>query len=151
MNFEKLLCEETIFLDIKADNEIELFKVISDNLKSKGFVKDSYLQGLINREKNYPTGLKLEKYGVAIPHTDTEHIEKEFVAIVRPLPPVFFTLMDDDEEKDSMDICFFIGLKDSKKSTDILVKLMELIQNESLILSLLKESDKKNIISHILK
>ena len=53
---------------------MEIFKFLNENLINLGYVKDSFLEGLVDREKNYPTGLKTSVCGIAIPHTDSIHI-----------------------------------------------------------------------------
>lgn len=146
---KNLFNKELVFLDIESANENELFEVMADKLKNKGFVNEKYLDGLIKREKVFPTGLQLEDYGVSIPHTDPETVKKDFIAIVRPRSPISFSLMEDNDKKASMDLCFFIGLRDGKKSPAALMELISLIQNHKLILSVLNENNKEKIIEKI--
>ncbi|WJS82758.1 PTS sugar transporter subunit IIA [Tetragenococcus halophilus] len=108
-----------------------------------------YYDGLINREKNFPTGLQLEDYGVSIPHTDPETVTKDFIAVVRPSFPIMFSLMEDNDKNIPVDLCFFIGLKDGKRSPLVLVELISLIQNHKLILSILNEKNREKIIEKI--
>jgi len=136
-------------LDVESSSANELFKVMAANLQNKGFVNEKYLDGLINREKEFPTGLQLADYGVSIPHTDPETVKEDFIAIVRPKDPIMFSLMEDNDKKASMDLCFFIGLNDGKKSPLILMELISLIQNHKLILSVLNEKNKEQIIEKI--
>lgn len=112
---KNLFDKELVFLDIESSNANELFKIIAGDLKNKGFVNEKYYDGLINREKNFPTGLQLEDYGVSIPHTDPETVTKDFIAVVRPSFPIMFSLMEDNDKNIPVDLCFFIGLKDGKR------------------------------------
>ncbi|MDN6344953.1 MAG: PTS sugar transporter subunit IIA, partial [Tetragenococcus koreensis] len=64
---KNLFNKELVFLDIESPNANELFKIIADELQNKGFVNEKYHDGLINREKDFPTGLQLEDYSVRIP------------------------------------------------------------------------------------
>ncbi|BAK95213.1 PTS sugar transporter subunit IIA [Tetragenococcus halophilus] len=146
---KNLFNKELVFLDIESPNANELFKIIADELQNKGFVNEKYHDGLINREKDFPTGLQLEDYSVSIPHTDPETVKKDFIAIVRPRSPIMFSLMEDNDKKTPVDLCFFIGLRDGKKSPLALMELISLIQNHKLILSILNEKNREKIIEKI--
>ena len=146
---KNLFDKELVFLDIESSNANELFKIIAGDLKNKGFVNEKYYDGLINREKDFPTGLQLEDYGVSIPHTDPETVTKDFIAVVRPSFPIMFSLMEDNDKNIPVDLCFFIGLKDGKRSPLVLVELISLIQNHKLILSMLNENNREKIIEKI--
>lgn len=146
---KNLFDKELVFLDIESSNANELFKIIAGDLKNKGFVNEKYYDGLINREKDFPTGLQLEDYGVSIPHTDPETVTKDFIAVVRPNFPIMFSLMEDNDKNIPVDLCFFIGLKDGKRSPLVLVELISLIQNHKLILSMLNENNREKIIEKI--
>lgn len=146
---KNLFDKELVFLDIESSNANELFKIIAGDLKNKGFVNEKYYDGLINREKDFPTGLQLEDYGVSIPHTDPETVTKDFIAVVRPSFPIMFSLMEDNDKNIPVDLCFFIGLKDGKRSPLVLVELISLIQNHKLILSILNEKNREKIIEKI--
>lgn len=69
-----LLEKDLIFTEQNFNNRMEIFKFLNENLINLGYVKDSFLEGLVDREKNYPTGLKTSVCGIAIPHTDSIHI-----------------------------------------------------------------------------
>ena len=52
-----------------APDRITLLRKLSQKLIQKGYVKDSFEAALLEREKEFPTGLQLENTAVAIPHT----------------------------------------------------------------------------------
>lgn len=60
-----------------------------------GWVRQDFLERIEQREATFPTGLQLETFGAAIPHTDAECILTEFVAVVTNKQPVTFTSMED--------------------------------------------------------
>lgn len=69
---------------------MEIFKFLNENLINLGYVKDSFLKGLVDREKNYPTGLKTSVCGIAIPHTDSIHIFNILYIRVLTIVKTFF-------------------------------------------------------------
>ena len=68
---------------------------MSDTLKEKGYVRDSWHDAICAREKSFPTGLQFEKIGIAIPHVDPENIVKPYIAIIKPKAPIDFAPMAD--------------------------------------------------------
>lgn len=149
MSISELLKEEYIWLDEKLDTKEDIFHLVFSKAYKDEKVKDSFYEGLINRERLYPTGLQLENHGVAIPHTDILHVKEEFIAIVLPEKPVEFFRMDNANEVVLADIVFVLAIKDSKSHMKTLSELMDLIQNDSLLSEILRSSDKKKIIQLI--
>lgn len=81
---------ELVFLDYDVRDRLHLFDTLGAELKTRGYVKDSWLDAIKEREENYPTGLPCQAINVAIPHTEPEHLNKPYIAIVRPRHPVDF-------------------------------------------------------------
>ena len=89
---------------------------------------------LFRSEETFPTGLQLENNGVAIPHTDADTIEKEFVAVItledKGVP---FKRMDDPNEEVEAKVVFVLGLNQPHQQLEMLQSLMAFIQdNEKL-------------------
>ncbi|MEL5725275.1 PTS sugar transporter subunit IIA, partial [Lactiplantibacillus pentosus] len=76
------LRDQLIFLHTSFKTSSDLFTAINKAAQENGFVTDQFLPKIIKREATFPTGLQLEHRGVAIPHTDADTINKEFVAVV---------------------------------------------------------------------
>ena len=58
----------------------ELFGAIGADLEAAGMVRPTFAAALARRESNYPTGLPVSG-GVAIPHTDAEHVITDTIAV----------------------------------------------------------------------
>lgn len=86
---------ELVFFDFEATDEWDFFAKMSDTLKERGYVRDSWHDAICAREKSFPTGLQFEKIGVAIPHVDPENIVKPYIAIIKPKAPIDFAPMAD--------------------------------------------------------
>ena len=67
----ELLKEKLIFIDVEAKDREEAIGKMAKELYKKGYVKESYINAILDREKVFPTGLPTEEVGVAIPHTDS--------------------------------------------------------------------------------
>lgn len=76
----------------------DVFKYLHEKLTAAGIVKESYLEALIAREREYPTGIELDGYAVAIPHCDTEHALKPAIYILRTPRPTLVNQADGDNQ-----------------------------------------------------
>lgn len=81
---------ELVFFDFEATDRYDFFEKLGKELDAQGYIKDTWLDAVTTREKNYPTGLPCEAINVAIPHTDPQHLNKPYVAIVKPKNPIEF-------------------------------------------------------------
>jgi len=135
--------------DLKSDNEV--FDLLSDSLENKGVVKDTFRAAIKKREQNYPTGLALPSgIGVAIPHTDPEHVNENQIGFVLLKNPVNFRQMGSDTEIVPVKLVFVLCLKEAHKQLTMLQNLMGLFSNNEIInefLSCKNESGFINIIN----
>lgn len=129
-----------------ADRE-DLLEKISRYLCKKGFVKESFKEAILERERKYPTGLRIVPYHVAIPHTDPEHINTPFIAMVRPKQSIEFKEMGTDDQVVDARLVFVLGLKRSADQVELLQKLVDLFTKKQVMDRLLKEQDVNVIMS----
>jgi PTS system galactitol-specific IIA component len=118
-------------------------------LYENGFVKESYLEAIKKREKNFPTGLQLNRYNVAIPHTDPEHVVKPAIAIATLKNPVIFKNMANPLEDVEVSLVFMIALNESHSQVEMLQQLIQLIQNDVLLEKIIREDGGDEIIEII--
>ena len=90
---EKLFTPELVFFDWSPKSTDQLFQQLNDVLLPAGYVNEGWLKGITTREKSYATGLCAPALDFAIPHTDPEFIEREYIAVIRPVEPVPFQCM----------------------------------------------------------
>ena len=81
---------ELVFFDFEASDRFDFFEKMSKILTEGGYVKESWLDAIETREKNYPTGLAFEDIAVAIPHVDPENLVKPYIAVIKPKNPIVF-------------------------------------------------------------
>lgn len=80
------------------NNYDEVLQHIHGKLYAEGTVKESYLAALREREAEYPTGILLDGYAVAIPHCDSQHANNPSINIIRLPKPVQVNQADGDEK-----------------------------------------------------
>jgi len=146
MKISELFHKEIIVTNLKAENKEEVFRVLYKKLFDNGYVKQSFLEGIINREKTFPTGLLLNSNNVAIPHTDAEHVLKSAIAVATLSKPVIFKNMANPQEDVNVNIVFMIALNESHSQVEILQKLVELIQNKKFLFDILKAGGEDELL-----
>lgn len=129
INYKEMLHKETIFLDVDADNSDQLFEQVGARLKKIGYVKDSYVDALKKREKEFPTGLVTKFLPIALPHVDPENINKPFIAAVKNSKPIHMLQMGSNEDMQAQ-YFFFLGITDSSHQVVLLQKFMQLLQDK---------------------
>ncbi|MGX7776186.1 PTS sugar transporter subunit IIA [Streptococcus pluranimalium] len=140
---------ELIFLNESFSSQNEFFEKIYDKAFSLGYVREDFLERIKERESNFPTGLQLVEFGVAIPHTDAECVLKEFVAVITT-DPVTFKSMEDLNQDVPVEIAFVLGLKEPHAQLEMLQSLMGLLQNSAL-LEKIKRAETPSDVTAIIK
>ena len=117
----------------KAEGKEAALKLLADELIKSGVAKDSFYDGIITREKNFATGLTLNNMCVAIPHTDPEHVNRTQIAFMSLTEPVDFIEMGTDDKVIPVTMMFMLALKEAHQQLDMLMKLMDVFQNDDLM------------------
>ena len=122
------LKEELIFPKLEASNSKEVFEQVGGKFIEEGFCKDSYVDALVNRESEFPTGIDVDGFGIAIPHTRPEKGSLKIgCSLITLKEPVHF---EGDESAVKVLICF--SAVDNASHLDVLRMIMEFI-NEGMI------------------
>ena len=143
------LKKELVWLDIAFSSKENLFQEVGKKLYEMGYVKDSFANALSEREKNFPTGLATEPFQVAIPHTDSIHVEKEAIVCIRLLNPIKFRDVGDDENEVDAEFVFVLCILEPEKQVDILKALVDTLSNEEIMRSI-KTSENPDKVYEIL-
>ncbi|HHY78859.1 MAG TPA: PTS sugar transporter subunit IIA [Thermoanaerobacter sp.] len=149
MKISELFHKEIIVTNLEAENREEVFRVLYKKLLDNGYVKESFLEGIIKRENTFPTGLLLNNYNVAIPHTDAEHVLKPAIAVATLSKPVIFKNMANPQEDVNVNIVFMIALNESHSQVKILQQIIQLIQNDTVLKELIEAKNRDEILKII--
>lgn len=142
------LSDSLVQIDLNANTDLDVLKQLSELLIKNGVVKTSFRQAIQNREREFPTGLPFENIGVAIPHTDTEHVITQSLAIGILKNPVKFRVMGGDiDDFVDVKIIFMLAIKEPHQQIEFLQSIVNLMQNHQKLSELLSLSDSKKIIS----
>lgn len=135
---EELLKEELVVMDMDAKDANEAIGKLAEVLYKNNFVKKSYIKAVQERERIFPTGLPTEGVGVAIPHTDVEHVNIPTMAIAILDKPVRFNMMGIAKEEIDVQILFMMAIKEPEAQIELLQKLMDIFQDKEILEQILR-------------
>lgn len=137
--------ESLINVGLKAESQAELFQQMFQEAFKQGFVKETFLPKIKERESIFPTGLCINDYSIAIPHTDPEHVVEQFIAVAILEKPVEFSLMEDNTKTTNVQVVLMLGLNQPHSQIEVLQELMQVIQVEDNLYSLVHAKSKGEI------
>lgn len=140
------LAPSLIFTDVEAASYEDVMTTLGGALIQEGYAKESYVEGLIEREKEFPTGLDIDGFGVAIPHTNVSHVNKQGIAIGVLKEPVTFTQMGTDDEEVSVKLVFMLAVVDPASHIDQLQKIIAMIQDKEVLQNITNAENAEHII-----
>jgi len=154
LNQDELSIEEHLILvKEKVISREEIIRKLGSLLLENRYVKDTYTQAVLDREIEYPTGLQARVTGVAIPHTDTEHVLKPAVAIATLENPIIFNGMGMPDTKVEVDIILMLAIHDPKLVVSILRKVIFILEDDEALKKMQSAKTKPEIksimINHI--
>ena len=139
------LKNELILLDVEAENQFNLLEKVADNLHQLGYVKDTYKNAVSETEKVFATALPTLMGGVAVPHTDIQHVNTPAISIARLKNPVDFVIMGDDTATVAVDLIFMLAMKEEHAQLELLQSLMGILQDEEALSFIKKAPTKEDI------
>jgi PTS system galactitol-specific IIA component len=142
-----------VIYKIKSKNAEDALKQMSALLFEKDYVKKSYSDAIIEREKKFPTGLKLQgENNVALPHADIEHVLKPCLAVGVLKEAVEFRNMADPEEiVENVKMIFIPVITEANKYVEFLGFLVDNVFQEPETMKKLTKAKTKSEILEILK
>lgn len=142
---------ELVVLDLEAVDDQDAIDKLAHHMYDRGIVKESYIDAVKEREKVFSTGLPCADFGVAIPHTDIDHVNRDAVGIAILKNPVNFKMMGTPDVEIETKMMFMLALKTPHGQLAFLSSLMEIFQEEGLLASLVNLTDKDEIASQFKK
>jgi PTS system galactitol-specific IIA component len=148
----ELLQPSCVLLKQNYDNSEDIIRAISAELFNAGYVKESFAQAAIDREKNLPTGLPLAGgYNAAIPHTEIEHVIKPALGLVTLTHEVNFQNMVNPQETVPVRMVFVLALEQPKAQIEMLQEIAGVLQNPDLVQRILQADTFEAVLSELRK
>lgn len=130
---DSLVSLQDVYISSATTSE-EVFLEIGDKLYKKGMVKQEFVENLIQRESEYPTGLDLTvinpDYGnIAVPHTEGEFVNTTKVVPIKLKNKVTFHNMIQPKQELDVSLLFLILNNNVEQQTQILADIMDFINS----------------------
>lgn len=134
MNDVQSLYKRDLILKSDAQTQEEVFKEVGEYLLSKDLVTNEFVEAIIERESNHPTGLDLAPVAdnllnVAIPHTEAEYCKTKAVVFVELNKELVFQNMISPDDELKVSYLFFIINDEKTNQTNVLSGLMTFMTN----------------------
>ncbi|ARU94980.1 PTS sugar transporter subunit IIA [Tatumella citrea] len=117
----------------------ELLTTLAASLQHDGLVHPGFANGVLEREKIYPTGIFMETHSVAIPHTEFEHVIQTGFAVAINQAGVEFHRTDEPEQVVVPQIIVMMAIDQTCEKVSIIQSLF----------ALLADSQRVEEISHL--
>lgn len=114
---------------LEASSYEEVLQALGDLAVEKGWAKPGYGKALIDREREYPTGLPMV-VPIALPHTDAEHVLKAGLGLATLKAPVTFYEMGGSDTEVPVEAVIVILVTDPSHQVSMLSKLISVVQEE---------------------
>lgn len=129
-----LFSKDSVFVS-NADSKEAVLAEVTEALLKAGYVKENYLEHVLEREKNYPTGLILSNISetfpnIAVPHTEPEFVNTTKIVPVKLTNPVVFQNMSSPHKDLPVDFVFLILNSNKTSQVHLLSDLILFFQQE---------------------
>lgn len=140
----KISTDNILVNEIVQNNE-EIIRKLGELLYKNKYVKDTYVQAVLDREKEFPTGLQTTTVGFAIPHSKAKHVRKSTVAVATLNSPVMFKAMDNPEVDIPVSVVMMLAISDPEMVIDTLTKVISILEYEATIEKIINATAKQEI------
>ncbi|MFR0585908.1 PTS sugar transporter subunit IIA [Lactobacillus porci] len=125
---ERVLDPATCFV-VQATDRTEMFTKVYQQLFEQGLVANGFLEEVIQREEDYPTGLDSRNLGAGLPnlafsHTEGCFVKKQRIVPIRLLEPIVFKSMVNPEQELPVGFCFMLLDQKADGQAELLAKTM---------------------------
>lgn len=147
MSTQMKLNDNLVNVNVNKNCKEEVIALLCELLQEQNCIKDTFQNAVLEREKVYPTGLPLNQLGVAIPHTDVEHVVDPAIAVAVLSNPVQFQMMGDPDTDVSVNIVFVLAVKEPKQQLELLENLMSIFQSDDVMDQLKNAASASEVVS----
>ncbi len=150
LRFSDLVRPELILDRLHAVDRDDALKQMAQYLVDRGYCLPSFVEAILERERNHPSALPMPGHKIAIPHTDAEHVEKSAILFARLYAPVQFRSMGSPDDVLDVQMISMFALKEKKRIGDLLETLINVYQHNEILENILLAPEADTIF-HVLR
>jgi len=132
---------DLVMAPLHAQNAFEAITLLGSRLYAAGYVRESFVSAVIEREKKFATGLPTVGIQVAIPHTDVEHVLRDGIAVGVLDSPVTFGEMGNPEGTVEAQIICLLAATRADQVVTLLQNLADMFQNPEALQQIVAAKD----------
>lgn len=140
---------ELVFFDFESTTRDEFFVELGERLMPLGYIQDSWLDAVSERERLYPTGLQSPTIALAIPHTDPQHIKVPYIAVIKPKVPIEFEAMAGIGDPVQARLIINLGVLRDGGQVEVLQNLMNVFMDDETARHIMEQTDAPGMIDAI--
>jgi len=124
MSVSSKMCthEDLVLIKLDASDRRQVIGEMAERVLSKGLITREFIDDVIEREQEYPTGLEFE-IPIAIPHIGVG-CNRSFLSLATLKTPVDFESMDGSEKILPVEIVVLFGITNQDDQVDLLKKFI---------------------------
>lgn len=132
-----LLNKNLIHRNATFSDAEDALKSMATTMVKNRYVKSSFVDAVVNREHQFPTGLPTGGIMVAIPHADWTNVNRGTISVATLKEPIIFKNMGDPEEDLKVRLIFMLAVSEPHAEVTLLKDLMGIVQNQATLQGLL--------------
>lgn len=148
---EQYFSKENIYLNVEGNTFEEVLKNVTKSLEEKGYIKDSFYQAVLDREKTFPTGLEFPDYNIAIPHTDSVHVNTNSIVVVKPKNSLVFRDMGTNSKDLDVKVLLLLLISKNEDQVTVLSGIIQKFANPECYSNILASTSEEEIHEIITK
>lgn len=137
--------EDLIIKSLEASSSEDAIRILGTRLFESGYVRDTYVDAVLEREKVFATGLPTPEIQVAIPHTDIEHVIHPAIAVGVLQDTVEFVEMGNPEGIVNVSIVCMLAVNQSDSLVSLLQNLVGIFQDPVVLHQIVEAGDVSEI------
>jgi len=140
------LIDHLVAHELEANSAKQALEKIAQRGDVAGLFKSTWLEAVIKRESEFPTGLPT-LIPVAIPHTDSVHVNADGVGFFKLKNPIEFGEMGSLDDKVQVKMILPLLITNPAEQVDLLMAVIGALQNADFLNALNAASSNEEIIS----
>jgi PTS system galactitol-specific IIA component len=122
------LIDQLVTHELDADSAVQALKKIAHWDSTHSYFKSTWLEAVIKRESEFPTGLPT-LIPVAIPHTDSVHVNADGVGFFKLKNPIEFGEMGSLDDKVQVKMILPLLITNPAEQVDLLMAVIGALQD----------------------
>ncbi len=147
---EIIISEKLIKLGMQEKTKEDAIQALASGLYELDYVNDGYVENVIAREENFPTGLPTS-IPVAICHTEAQYVKQSALAVGTLVSPIPFKEMGTPERSVNAEIIFLLALNDPKQQVPWLKKMAKIFKDQETLRAIKEMKEPAELVEMLKK